>query len=87
MHAGELNKGSVQDVLPLDFVPGKYTVAVSDPSNNIRGMTFVSVRSPVNCLHMQQQSTLIAAEQTYTYMQQRSTHTATAYQLTLCVCV
>jgi hypothetical protein len=33
----------VNDVLPLDFVPGKYTVAVSDPSNNIRGMAFVSV--------------------------------------------
>jgi len=40
---GELNKGFVDDVLPLDFMPGKYTVAVSDPSNNIRGMTFVSV--------------------------------------------
>ena len=33
----------MNDVLPLDFVPGKYTVAVSDPSNNIRGMAFVSV--------------------------------------------
>lgn len=42
-HTGEPNKGFVDDVLPLDFVPGKYTVAVSDPSNNIRGMTFVSV--------------------------------------------
>ena len=41
--AGEPNKGFVNDVLPLDFVPGKYTVAVSDPSNNIRGMAFVSV--------------------------------------------
>jgi len=41
--AGEPNKGHVNDVLPLDFMPGKYTVAVSDPSNNIRGMTFVSV--------------------------------------------
>ena len=43
---GEPNKGFVNDVLPLDFVPGKYTVAVSDPSNNIRGMAFVSVSSP-----------------------------------------
>ncbi len=29
--------------VPFDFPPGKYTLAVSDPANNIRGMTFISV--------------------------------------------
>jgi len=48
VEAGEPNKGSVEDVLPLDFMPGKYTVAVSDPANNIRGMTFVSVLRPIS---------------------------------------
>ena len=48
VEAGEPNKGLVHDVLPLDFMPGKYTVAVSDPANNIRGMTFVSVLRPIS---------------------------------------
>ena len=46
--AGEPNKGFVNDTLPLDFVPGKYTVAVSDPANTIRGMTFLSVLRPIS---------------------------------------
>ncbi|KAJ1491454.1 hypothetical protein T484DRAFT_1933209, partial [Baffinella frigidus] len=45
---GETNISPVETTIPLDFVPGKYTVAVSDPANNIRGMTFVSILRPIS---------------------------------------
>lgn len=41
--SGESNKSTVAGGVPFDFPPGKYTLAVSDPANNIRGMTFLSV--------------------------------------------
>lgn len=57
VEAGEPNKGVVHDILPLDFVPGKYTVAVSDPANNIRGMAFVSVLRPVSVAEIMEPAT------------------------------
>ena len=45
---GEPNRSPVETTIPLDFVPGKYTVAVSEPANNIRGMTFVSILRPIS---------------------------------------
>jgi hypothetical protein len=45
---GESNKGTSTGVVPFDFPPGKYTLAVSDPANNIRGMTFVSILRPIS---------------------------------------
>lgn len=45
---GELNKGTSSGGVPFDFPPGKYTLAVSDPPNNIRGMTFVSILRPIS---------------------------------------
>lgn len=46
--AGAANRSPMETIVPFDFVPGKYTVAVSDPANNIRGMSFISVLRPIS---------------------------------------
>uniref|UniRef100_A0A7S4NIR7 Uncharacterized protein n=2 Tax=Guillardia theta TaxID=55529 RepID=A0A7S4NIR7_GUITH len=53
---GELNSSPMETTIPLDFMPGKYTLAVSDPANNIRGMTFVSVLRPVSVAEISEPS-------------------------------